>query len=605
MYVAFTLVSCAFFIGIVAWYSYYKTKNTLNSSGGFFLGGRGLTGGFIAGALILTNLSAEQLIGLNGQGYKNNLSSMGWEVTAGFSVIILATILLPKYLGGAFTTLPEFINTRFDHQTRLLIVVLFMVGYGFITIPSVLYSGSLAVIQIFDIPNMFDITYEQSIWIIVWVIGIIGMLYAVLGGLKAIAISDTLNGIGLLIVGVLVPILGFIALGHGSMLAGMKTIATEHPEKLNSIGSQQDDVPFGSIFTGMIFANLFYWGTNQYVIQRTLGAKSLAEGQKGALFTGFLKILVPFLMMIPGVIAYHLYGSGLKNMDLAYPTLTKDVFPTFLNGFFLAVLLGAVFSSFNALLNSASTLFVYDIYKVLINKEATDRQMIRVSQWFGVILALITFFISPKLMNAPQGLWTIIRQFTGFFNIPIIAIVLVGIFSKRIPAIGPKIVIISHVIVYYLLIWGLPMFFHYEMTINFIYIQGLLFVIEVLLMIVIGAIKPLSTPYQFKPNPKVDMTPWKYTIPVTVVLFGSMIFTFILFSPIGLASQENIVSPLFWPMVIALVIVVGVLYYVSLKQWSHKYESTLKQQYNKQLKEELNIEQQGKVITNSLEHSIK
>ncbi|MGW7809273.1 solute:sodium symporter family transporter [Staphylococcus xylosus] len=588
MYIAFTLISCAFFIGIVAWYSYYKTKNTVSSSGGFFLGGRGLTGGFIAGALILTNLSAEQLIGLNGQGYQNNLSSMGWEVTAGFSVIILATILLPKYLGGAFTTLPEFINNRFDKQTRLLIVLLFMVGYGFIIIPSVLYSGSLAVLQIFDIPNMFHITYEQSIWVIVWVIGIIGMLYAILGGLRAIAISDTLNGIGLLIVGVLVPILGFIALGNGSLLEGMKTVATDHPEKLNAIGSNKDDVPFGSIFTGMIFANLFYWGTNQYVIQRTLGAKSLAEGQKGALFTGFLKILVPFLMMIPGVIAYHLYGSGLKNMDLAYPTLVKDVFPTFLDGFFLAVLLGAVFSSFNALLNSASTLFVYDIYKVLINNKATDRQMIRVSQWFGVILALATFFISPMLMNAPQGLWTIIRQFTGFFNIPIIAIVLVGIFAKKVPAIAPKIVIISHVIVYYLLIWGLPMFFKYEMAINFIYIQGLLFVIEVLVMLIIGMTNPLDIPFKFSPNPKVDMTPWKYTIPVTVLLLGSIVFTFILFSPIGLAAQHHIVSSWFWPSIVLLAIIVVTFYFIGLKQWSKKYEVALKQQYNKELFTDLN-----------------
>lgn len=588
MYIAFTLLSCAFFIGIVAWYSYYKTKNTVSSSGGFFLGGRGLTGGFIAGALILTNLSAEQLIGLNGQGYQNNLSSMGWEVTAGFSVIILATILLPKYLGGAFTTLPEFINNRFDKQTRLLIVLLFMVGYGFITIPSVLYSGSLAVLQIFDIPNMFHITYEQSIWVIVWVIGIIGMLYAILGGLRAIAISDTLNGIGLLIVGILVPILGFIALGNGSLLEGMKTVVTDHPEKLNAIGSNKDDVPFGSIFTGMIFANLFYWGTNQYVIQRTLGAKNLAEGQKGALFTGFLKILVPFLMMIPGVIAYHLYGSGLKNMDLAYPTLVKDVFPTFLDGFFLAVLLGAVFSSFNALLNSASTLFVYDIYKVLINNKATDRQMIRVSQWFGVILALATFFISPMLMNAPQGLWTIIRQFTGFFNIPIIAIVLVGIFAKKVPAIAPKIVIISHVIVYYLLIWGLPMFFKYEMAINFIYIQGLLFVIEVLIMLIIGMTNPLDIPFKFSPNPKVDMTPWKYTIPVTVLLLGSIVLTFILFSPIGLAAQNHIVSPWFWPSIVLLAIIVVTFYFIGLRQWSKKYEVALKQQYDEALFRDLN-----------------
>jgi SSS family solute:Na+ symporter len=271
--IAFTLITCALFMGGVAWYSYYKTKNTINDSEGYFLAGRGLTGGFIAGSLVLTNLSAEQLIGLNGQGYNANMSSMGWEVTAGFSVIILSVILLPKYLGGAFTTLPQFINNRFDKGTRLLIVFLFMLGYGLITIPAVLYSGSIAVLQLFDIPSMLGITFEQSMWVVVWIVGIIGSIYAIFGGLRAVAISDTINGIGLLIVGLLVPILGFIALGSGNLFDGMEKIATDHPEKMNAIGSSKDDVPFGSIFTGMIFANLFYWGTNQYVIQRTLGAK--------------------------------------------------------------------------------------------------------------------------------------------------------------------------------------------------------------------------------------------------------------------------------------------------------------------------------------------
>ncbi|RIO63047.1 solute:sodium symporter family transporter, partial [Mammaliicoccus sciuri] len=194
--------------------------------------------------------------------------------------------------------------------------------------------------------------------------------------------------------------------------------------------------------------------------------------------------------------------------------------------------------------------------------KATDRQMVRVSQWFGVILALATFFISPMLMNAPQGLWTIIRQFTGFFNIPIIAIVLVGIFAKRVPAIAPKIVIISHVIVYYLLIWGLPKVFKYEMAINFIYIQGLLFVVEVLVMLIIGMTNPLDIPFKFSPNPKVDMTPWKYTIPVTVLLLGSIVFTFILFSPIGLAAQHHIVSSWFWPSIVLLAIIVVIFYYI-------------------------------------------
>lgn len=570
-----TLVTCIFFMGVVAWYSYYKTKNTVSDSTGYFLAGRGLTGGFIAGSLILTNLSAEQLIGLNGQGYNANLSSMSWEVTAGFSLIILALILLPRYLGGGFTTLPEFINDRFDAGTRLLTVLLFMFGYGLITIPSVLYSGSIAVMQLFDIPNMLGITFEQSIWLVVWIIGIIGSIYAIFGGLKAVAVSDTLNGIGLLIIGLLVPILGFIALGEGNFLEGLKIIATEHPEKMNAIGSSDDDVPFGAIFTGMIFANLFYWGTNQYVIQRTMGAKNLAEGQKGALFSGFLKLLVPFLMMIPGIIAFHLYGSGLETMDLAYPTLISDIFPTFLNGFFLAVLLGAVFSSFNSLLNSASTLFVYDFYKVIINKDVSDKKMIRISQWFGTALALVTFFISPLLINAPQGLWTLIREFTGFFNIPIIAIVLIGIFTKRVPSIAPKIIIVLHVITYYFLMWGLPTFFATELSINFIHIQGIMFVAEIALMLIIGWFKPLDQPVTFRANAKINMTPWKYALPMTVLLLGSIIFSFVLFSPIGIASQKNIISVWFWPVTIVVIILIIIFYIVSLKSWNKKYKDKI------------------------------
>ncbi|HIW12378.1 MAG TPA: solute:sodium symporter family transporter [Candidatus Salinicoccus stercoripullorum] len=581
----FTVLSCAFFMFLVAWYSYIKTRNTINDSTGYFLAGRGLTGGFIAGSLILTNLSAEQLIGLNGQAYSSNMTSMAWEVTAGLSVIILALILLPRYLGGAFTTLPEFIDNRFDQGTRIQVVMLFMLGYGLVTIPSVLYSGAIAVLQLFDVPSALGISFEQSMWLVVWIIGIIGSCYAIFGGLKAVAISDTLNGIGLFIVGLIVPVLGFIALGDGNMLQGMKTITVESPEKLNAIGSSDDGVPFSTIFTGMIFANLFYWGTNQYAIQRTLGAQSLAEGQKGALLTGFLKILVPFLMMIPGIIAFHLYGPELGTMDLAYPALISDLLPTFLNGFFLAVLLGAVFSSFNSLLNSAATMFAYDIYKVLINKNATDRQMIRVSQWFGVVLSLVTFFIAPLLLNAPDGLWTVIREFTGFFNIPIIAIVLAGIFSKRIPPIGPKIAITVHVVTYFMLMWGLPMFFGIEVPINFIHIQGMLFVLAVAIMLSAGMIRPLAEPYRFTPDAKVSMVPWKYAIPVTVILFSAMVFSFVLFSEVGFASEEGIVSGWFLPVVLMQIVVTVVLYVISLKSWNRKYQEFVKGRHERRVEE--------------------
>ncbi|UOQ45508.1 solute:sodium symporter family transporter [Halobacillus salinarum] len=571
--IIFTIVTCVFFMGLVGWISYVKSKGQVNDSDGYFLAGRGLTGGFIAGSLLLTNLSAEQLIGLNGQAYRENLSNMAWEVTAPIAIIIMALILLPKYLGGAFSTLPEFLSSRFDDGVRRYIVVLFMLGYAFVTIPSVLYSGALAVLKLFDVPGLLGISLQSSIWLTIWVIGIIGAIYAIFGGLKAVAVSDTLNGVGLLVIGLLIPILGLIALGDGNLFHGFKTLATDNAEKLNAIGSSEDSVPFSAIFTGMIFMNMFYWGTNQYVIQRALGAKNLAEGQKGVLFSGFYKLIVPLLMMIPGVIAFHLYGSNLKTVDLAYPTIVTNLMPSIFSGLFLAVLLGAVFSSFNSLLNSAATMFALDIYKPGFNPDASDEQLIRVSKFFGTILALVSFFISPMLLKAPDGLWDIIRQFTGFFNIPIIAIVLVGITSKYVPPLGAKIAVIFHVITYYMLVWGLDQLFGVTITMNFIHISAILFVIEVGIMLAVGYIRPLPEPYAVKYNPKVDMTPWKYGMSTAVVILSLIVFAYLVFSPVGLAYPEAVVSGYFWPSAIGLMVVTGFVLRLTVKRWKKKYET--------------------------------
>ncbi|WP_347862039.1 solute:sodium symporter family transporter [Salimicrobium sp. PL1-032A] len=581
MSLIFTLVTCAIFMGIVGYVSYKKSKGNVNDSDGYFLAGRGLTGGFIAGSLLLTNLSAEQLIGLNGQAYRANLSNMAWEVTAPIAVIVLALILLPKYLGGAFSTLPEFLSSRFDDGVRRYIVLLFMLGYGLVTIPSVLYSGALAVLKLFDVPELFGISFETSVWIVIWGIGIIGGIYAIFGGLRAVAISDTLNGIGLLVVGIMIPVIGLVALGDGNLFEGFKTMATENPEKLNAIGSADDSVPFSTIFTGMIFMNMFYWGTNQYVIQRALGAKNLSEGQKGVLFSGFYKIMVPLLMMIPGVIAFHLYGVGFETVDLAYPTMVNNLLPVVFSGLFLAVLLGAVFSSFNSLLNSAATMFALDIYKPGFNPEASDEQLIKISKYFGTILALVSFFIAPMLMNAPTGLWNIIRQFTGFFNIPIIAIVLVGVASKFVPPLGAKIAVIFHVITYYMLVWGVDQFFGIEITMNFIHISAILFVIEIAIMLVSGYLKPLPQPYNFTNNPKVDMVPWKYAIPTSIVLVSLMVLSYIVFSPIGLAYTNGVVSNWFWIAVAGLIVVTGLTLVVSLKSWKKKYKKVIDEQFQK------------------------
>ena len=543
-----TGITCIFFMSLVAIISYYKTKGEVGTPDGYFLASRGLNGIFIAGSLLLTNLSAEHLIGLNGSAYGYNLSSMAWEVTAAISTICMAYIFLPRYLAGAFTTIPEFLCSRFDEDVRRLLVILFMFGYGLVTIPSVLYSGSIAVLMLFDLPSILNLSYSQSLAITIVLIGSIGAVYAIFGGLKAVAVSDTLNGIGLLIIGMLVPILGLIMLGEGSFVEGLIIITTTKTEKLNAIGSSSDPTPFGTLFTGMIFANLFYWCTNQYVIQRTLGSKSLAEGQKGVLFSGFYKVLVPFMMMIPGVIAYHLYGDGLSSIDVAYPRLIRDVLPRYAGGFFLAVLLGAVFSSFNSLLNSAATLFCMDVYLPLKKGNVNDKKLLIIAKRASVVIALFSFVIAPLLQFAPDGLWQIIRIFTGFYNIPVIAVVIVGLFTTRVPSIGPKIAIVFHIIFY-----GLFQFvFKDILQIHFLHLYAILFISEVLIMLIIGHIRPLSKPWVFNKKKVIDLTPWKKAFPVSVTLFTAVIVLYILFSPIGLVGG---LTAKFWPIIILLTII--------------------------------------------------
>lgn len=549
--IALTLGSCGVFMGLVAWWSYLQTRGEVDTKDGYFLAGRNLGGIFIAGSLLLTNLSAEQLIGLNGSAYGFDMSSMAWEVTAAVSTVVMAMIFLPRYLSGAFTTLPQFLNDRFDGDVRRMSVVLFMLGYGLVTIPSVLYSGSLAVMKLFDIPALFDIGRFEALVLTVLVIGIIGSIYAVFGGLKAVAVSDTLNGVGLLIVGAAAPVLGLMLLGDGNFLQGLAVITQNAPEKLNAIGTEEagSPIPFGTLFTGMIFANLFYWCTNQYVIQRTLAARNLAEGQKGVLLSGYFKVLVPIFMMVPGIVAFHLYGPGFDSIDEAYPALIRDVFPVWMMGFFLAVLFGAVFSSFNSLLNSAATMFTVDVYAPMRGGEISDREAVNVAKIASIAIAIFSFVVAPLLAFAPEGLWQVIRIFTGFYNIPIIAVVLVGLFTTRVPALGAKIAIVFHVLAYGILRFAIPQYVNgldegvaapallqAIADLHFLHLYAILFVVEVGIMVWAGQSAPRATPWKFQRNEKVDLTPWHFARPVAFTLLSCVVGLYLLFSPIGLAS---------------------------------------------------------------------
>ena len=539
-------------MGGVAWFSYQKARATTSDSEGYFLAGRGLSAPFIAGSLLLTNLSAEQLIGLNGSAYGFNMSAMGWEVTAAVATIAMAFFFLPRYLAGGFTTLPQFLADRYDDDVRRLSVILFLLGYCLVTIPSVLYAGSVAVLKLFDIPEFLGLSYGSSLVLTVIVIGSVGALYAVLGGLKAVAVSDTLNGLGLLIVGIAVPLLGLHLLG-GDIASGVHIVTSTDVDKLNAIGDHDDPTPFGTLFTGMVFANLFYWCSNQYVIQRTLAAKSFAEGQKGVLLSGYFKVLVPFLMMVPGVIAYHLYGSGLDSIDLAYPQLVKDTLPIWALGFFLAVLLGAVFSSFNSLINSSATMLTLDVIQPLAPQPIEDARLVSIAKISSIGIATVSLGIAPLLQFAPEGLWQIIRIFSGFYNIPIIAVVLVGMLTTRVPALAVKVAIGFHLIAYALL----QFVFKDVVNIHFLHLYAILFVSEVAILLLIGHLRPAQVRATTRSAP-VDMTPWVFAKACSFSLFSCVVLLYMIFSPLGLAGGSG---GLFTTLT-ALLVVINILVWV-------------------------------------------
>ncbi|MCL4150206.1 UNVERIFIED_CONTAM: hypothetical protein GTU68_021392 [Idotea baltica] len=436
-----TLASFVCFTGIVGLLTWLLTRHDdHDSSTGYFLAGRRLTGGYIAGSLLLTNLSTEQLVGLNGAAFTDGLCVMAWEVVASVSLVILALYYLPKYLKSGITTVPQFLENRFDAGTRTITTLIFLFAYAVILLPILLYTGATGLSGILNLPTSME-NERAILWLTVWGIGILGSIYAIFGGLRTVAVSDTLNGFGLLVGGILIAYFGLRAVNPEGVFPALETLRDAHPEKFNSIGSTKQSVPFSTLFTGVLLLNLFYWTTNQQIIQRTFGAKNLAEGQKGVILAGVFKLLAPIILVLPGIIAFHLYSdTGMKSVD-AYGTLVQNVLPPSLSGFFAAVMVGAILSSFNSALNSTATLFSLGVYKGMVDPEATEEKVVRSGKIFGTIIALVAMTLAP-LLATQGGIFGYLQKMNGLYFIPIFSVMLVGMITKRVPAIAAKVALI-------------------------------------------------------------------------------------------------------------------------------------------------------------------
>jgi solute:Na+ symporter, SSS family len=524
----FFLFTCI--VAIISWVK--RQKHTDITTESYFMGNRSFSFFLVGGMLFLTNLNGVQFIGENESVYLNNMSVMAWGVTSVVAMVIVAEFFLPIYLKSGLITTPDFLEERYDKSTKQTVSLIFLIGYILNMLPSVLYGGAVVFNGLFHLSDHLGVGVFEITCLLVWFIGLSSLVYTIFGGIKVVAISDTLLGACLFIIGIALPYFGFKYLGKGSFTEGVNIVLSSKTEHLNAIGSATDAVPFSTLFTGMLLVNLYYWGMEQYIIQRALSAKSLADSQKGMALAAFGKLISPLMLNIPGLIAVHLYPT-IRNTPEVFPRLASDVLPNILIGLLAAVILGAAVTGFNAGLNSASTLFVLNLYKPYKEKKHSsinERNLVKVGKNFQIIITLCAMLIAPLILFAKGGFYMYLQTVGGAFSVPIFTVLFIGFSTKKVPPIAAKIGLTFFVITY-----GLSQTIVTE-PLHFLHILAILFLITTSIMLVIGRLYPMPIPYVGINKSKVALEPWKNRFGIYVVLIALMLLLYYGFSGV---SQLN------------------------------------------------------------------
>lgn len=465
----FAWVDYLVFIGYVLvivtlglWVSREKKGHQKNAED-YFLAGKSLPWWAIGASLIAANISAEQFIGMSGSGFAIGLAIASYEWMAAITLIIVAKYFLPIFIEKKLYTIPEFIEQRFSTNLKTILAVFWIALFIFVNLTSVLFLGAKAVDTILGAGDGGLIIYA------ILGLGFIAIAYSLWGGLSAVAWTDVLQ-VALLVVGGMITTL--IALNHvtpqGGILNGLSFILEKAPEKFHMVLERNNPEYFNLpgiavLIGGMWVANLYYWGFNQYIIQRALAARSLQEAQRGLAFASFLKLIIPLIVVIPGIVAYVMFtqpdgtaaipgvqeaflkADGGVNYDKAYPWLISVFIPTGLKGLVLAALVAAIVSSLASMLNSTSTIFTMDIYKAYFNRQATEKQVVFTGRLTALIALLIAGFVAPLLGNIPQ-MFQYIQEYTGMVSPGILGVFIMGLFWKKTTNKGAIVGVIASII---------------------------------------------------------------------------------------------------------------------------------------------------------------
>lgn len=433
----------------------WVSKGKGESSEGYFLADKSLPWWAIGASLIAANISAEQFIGMSGSGFAIGLAIASYEWMAAITLILVGKFFLPVFIEKGLYTIPEFIEVRYGSNLKTILAVFWICLFVFVNLTSVLYLGATALDTIVG-------TGDGSIFMYsIFGLAIFAAAYSLYGGLSAVAWTDVVQVV-LLIAGGLITT--FIALSNvsedGGVISGITKVYNEVPEKFSMILEKGElftpngrdawwDLPgLAVLIGGMWVANLYYWGFNQYIIQRTLAAKSLRESQKGIILAGFLKLIIPLIVVIPGIVAYvmntgpdgtissaftdpsFISASGNVINDNAFPWLIKEFIPTGIKGLVLAALAAAIVSSVASMLNSTATIFTMDIYKPYINKNSSEKNLVRVGRISATLALVIAVILAPQLANLGQ-VFQYIQEYTGIVSPGILAVFMLGLFWRK------------------------------------------------------------------------------------------------------------------------------------------------------------------------------
>ena len=393
----------------------------------YFLANGGLSWYFVAGSITLTNLSTDQLVGMNG----NQMALLAWwELAAVVGLLILAFVFLPVYYRNHCTTTTELLQKKYgDKNIRALISVLFLFGNLCIFLPAILYGGSLFLLSIIGAP-----THLWAIMLSAIVLAAAGAAYAIFGGLRAVAVSDTYSGVLVLGLALLVVFLAVKAIDFD--FSGIPA------ERLTMIGDDNSPIPWHTLLTGMIFIQTFYWSTNQTITQRAMAAPSIQEAQKGVLVAAGIRLLiVPIIVVVPGIVSYKLFGDV---GDIAYGMIVSEVLPLWLSGAFAAAIAAAILTSYNSILNASAALYVCDIHNAYLG---TIKRIKLIGALVSISMSVLALMLVPFFARQ-ESLINTVQQLYGLLSMPILSAFVVGLLFKNVRAVAAIIGVVGGVIFY-------------------------------------------------------------------------------------------------------------------------------------------------------------